>query len=369
MKEEIVQIAKDLISIPSVTGDTKENQNVLTYIAKYLGDGIKPKVFTKNNITSMLWSNAQEEMSPKLLLCAHVDVVDVGDRPDLFQPKIEDNMIIGRGAGDMKGQTAAVLWCFKNALRNNIKNIGLLVTTDEEVGGFDGAKFVVESGLQPGIVFIPDGGDNFQIVLSEKAPHHVVIEAQGKGGHASRAFELDNPINKIFAFYEEARKEFSKATKEEPWATTFEMTTIESDSHSKNKIPSRATASFSWRWPLEQIEFNTGRATILEIAKKHNCTVIGEEGWGEGTVVKKDQDFIQEWCKSVEKNVGRTPEFTQSHGASDARHFYNSKEFGTKNILISAPKSGGHHADTEWIDINSLIMFAQTLETYITQVT
>jgi succinyl-diaminopimelate desuccinylase len=256
--------------------------------------------------------------------------------------------------------------CYREILsKHKHASLGLLLTTDEEIGGFNGTRYVVESGLKPNILFLPDGGNNFNIIVSEKAPHHFVVEAKGEAGHASRAFELNNPINRIVNFYTEARTEFNSANSQKTWASTFEMTTIETDNKAKNRIPSMASASFSWRWPLEQIKFHNGRERILTIAKKHNCNIVLEEGWGEGTVVDKNDQYIKDWQKIIELHIGRKISFVQSHGASDARHFYNSKKYGTKNIIITSALTGGLHSNSEWVDVESLNTMIKSLMQYI----
>jgi len=365
-EREITELIKRLINIPSVTGNKNANLKALNVVKDFLGNKATLRKFVKDNVISYLFSNSRDFMKPKILFYAHLDVVDVGNNQKLFQPDLKGKILKGRGACDMKGQAAILIWCFHQILLNNKDaSIALLLVTDEEVGGFNGAKYVIEQGLKPEILFLPDGGENFNIVLSEKAPHHITIEAKGIGGHASRAFELDNPLNRIFAFYEEAREKFNIADKKNTWASTFEMTTIECDNQSKNKIPSAAKATFSWRWPLEQIKFKIGRKEIIRIVKKNGCVVLAEEGWGEGTLIDEKNKYLQKWKKIIDSNLNKKAKFIQSHGASDARHFFNSKKFGTKNIIITSPICGGLHSDNEWIDINSLLTMGRSLVTFV----
>lgn len=362
MREEIIELTKRLVSIPSVSGNRKESLCALHLAEEFLADVCKVQEFKHQGYTSFLWNNNKNAMRAKVLLLGHLDVVDADK--SLFIPKIEGELLTGRGTGDMKGHVAVMLWCFREILlKHTDADVALLLTTDEELGGFNGSRYLVDSGLNTEILFVPDGGENFNIVTSEKAPHHFVIEAKGRGGHASRAFELDNPINKLMSFYYNAQKEFDVATSNKAWASTFEMTTIESNSKAKNKIPSVARASFSWRWPLEQIEFKTGRNKLLKLAKKHECEVIEEEGWGEGTLIDINSSAISIWKNIVEKNLGRKVKFTHAHGASDARHFFNSEQFGTKNIIITSATTGDHHSPDEWVSVKSL----ETLSTSLFQ--
>lgn len=366
MNNETINLTTKLVKIPSVTGNHKECAKAIKIIDEYLGKKFKSKTFTKNGFTSKLWSTSSTPMKPKLLLSGHLDVVDTGGNTKLFTPIIKNSTLIGRGAGDMKGHIAAMLVALKKHVKKNPNaNISLLLTTDEEMGGFNGTRHVISKGLSPKTVFVPDGSINFNLVESEKAPHHFIVSSKGPGGHASKSFEIKNPINNIFNFYSDVRKSFAKADKKNPWASTFEMTFINTANKSKNKIPSEVTAAFSWRWPIEQIDFQKGRKKVLSLCKKHNCIVIKEEGGGEGTLVNTKSHDIKKWKKIIEKSLNKKVRFTKSHGTSDARHFYNNKKCGTDNIIITSAATGGHHASDEWIDINSLFQLSKSLSSFL----
>lgn len=362
----MIELVADLVRIPSVVGNTKTNLKALNFARRYLNTS--PAIYKSDDVTSYLWSNSEDPLKPNLLLLGHLDVVDVDMQLDLFESKLEGSLLTGRGAGDMKGHVAVLLRAYKQTLKeNNKSSVSLLLTSDEEVGGFNGAKYVVESGLRPGVLFLPDGSVNFNIISSEKAPYQFSLESFGKGGHAAWAFTIENPLDNILNFYNETRKEFDRATKKKAWASSYEMTSIETDSQSLNTIPSFAGASFSWRWPLEQIDFKIGRNKILKTAKKYSCKITHEEGGGEGTIINKNASYIKDWRRIIEKTIDRKVRFSQQHGASDARHFFNSKTYGTKNIVVTSANAGGFHSSREWVDIDSLIKLEQALLKYIDQ--
>jgi succinyl-diaminopimelate desuccinylase len=369
MKTEIIDLAKDLIRVPSVATNGKASIDALNVAKKYIGKSSNPLAFKHNGCTSYLWSNSKTVLKPKFLMLGHLDVVSDGGDSSLYEPKLEGGVLKGRGSGDMKGHVASLLYSYKHSIETNKEtDIALLLTTDEEVGGFNGSKFLVDSGLSPEVLFVPDADVDFDIVTSEKAPHHFVIQARGEGGHASRSFALDNPLNKIWGFYNEVRNIFHIATNKNSWASTFDMTTIKTDSKTKNMIPSFAEASFSWRWPLEQIDFETGRKKILKIAAKFNCEVVLEEGWGQGTVSSESNPYIALWKQTIEHQLGKKVSFTNVHGSSDARHFFNHSKNGTKNLIITSAVTGGHHSSTEWVNVDSLEILSKALIIFIDKV-
>lgn len=365
MKENIHILTSDLIAIPSITGNTEACKKALDYVDSYLGKEVGSRVFQKNDVYSVLWGDQNTLMEPRLLLSGHIDVVDVEGDKNLFFPRTIGDKIFGRGAGDMKGHVAATIAAYKKWIDDmGPRGVGLLLTSDEETGGFNGTRHVIEQGLKPSVVFIPDGALGFSIVKSQKAPHHFVVEAAGSGGHASEAFRLDNPIDRLISFYLQARNSFDKATKENDWASTFKMTVIHTDNKSKNKIPDKVKAAFSWRWPPEQIPFSEGRDQILKLAENYRITILEEEGGGEGCVTDPEADYVRGWKTIIEGIIGYPVGFINMHGATDGRHFYNNSQFGSKNILVTSAITGSHHKNDEWVDIKSLYQLSEAIFLY-----
>jgi len=369
MKDEIIKVAKKLVRIKSVTTSQASSKEVLDYIAGYLGNLAALKVYEKDGYFSYLWGDKNNLHKPKILLCGHIDVVPVDKGEEsLFVPKIIGKKLIGRGAGDMKGHVAAMIVVYKKWLKEyGSKDVGLLLSSDEERGGFNGVKHVVEKGLKPQVVFIPDGGFDFGIANTQKGPHHFSFVAKGPGGHAAHSFEIDNPVNRMMTFYNEARKKYSIATRNRPWAPTFEMTVINTTNSAFNRISPEVSASFSFRFPIDQVNFVKARKEILALAKKNNISLSFEEGFGEGVYVDPKNDFIKLWKKVIENNLGKKVNFVKMHGATDGRHFYSSKIFGSKNIITTSAITGGHHANNEWIDTKSLSTLADALYEFQSQ--
>jgi len=63
-----------------------------------------------------------------------------------FEPVYKDGKIYARGAGDMKAGDAIMITLMKEVFMANFtdKKISLILTTDEEIGGENGAKKIVE---------------------------------------------------------------------------------------------------------------------------------------------------------------------------------------------------------------------------------
>lgn len=370
-KERILELTTELIKIPSETGNYRATLKALDCVSKYLGSDISSQMFRLKNedgkiIVSRLWGNPENLMKPKLLLSGHIDVASVEGNQKLFIPVIESGKIKGRGSGDMKGFVASIVTAYKKYLDEGGNEVGLLLTGDEEMGGFNGTRYVIKQGLRPGVVFIPDGEKGYKIVEHQKAPHHFVIEATSStgGGHASRAFELDNPINRVINVYRGMREIYDLASKKDDWKSTFSMTIINTDNKSKNKIPNKVRAAFSWRWPLKQHRFETGRKDMIKLCNKYGCKIVEEEGGGDGLDINRNDGYVQKWKLIYEKIAGQEVLFANMHGSTDGRHFSNAEKYGTKKVLVTSAPTDGHHADNEWVSIKGLMNLAEACYQY-----
>lgn len=88
--------------------------------------------------------------APPLLLYGHADVVTTAGQIWQYPPfegRIVDGFLWGRGALDMKGALAMMIYAFLRAKHENISlpgDVVLCIMSDEEAGGNYGASFLVE---------------------------------------------------------------------------------------------------------------------------------------------------------------------------------------------------------------------------------
>jgi acetylornithine deacetylase len=124
-----------------------------------------------------------------LLLNGHIDVVSaepVGQWTSApFRAEVRDGRLYGRGACDMKGGIAAMVFATELLAELGVRLAGdlLVVTnTDEESSGAGGTA-IIERGIQAeaGIVTEPTGFDAW---VSCRGSEYVVIRVPGRPGHA-----------------------------------------------------------------------------------------------------------------------------------------------------------------------------------------
>lgn len=141
--------------------------------------------------------------APPLLVHGHVDVVPTTGQPwsvPPFEGRMQDGEIWGRGALDMKGGVANLLWAALRLQAEGVRPPGdvvLAVLSDEEAGSDYGARFVVERHpeLLDGVRFaVGEGGGQsselagrriYPVAVAEKRVCWMHAVLAGPGGHGS----------------------------------------------------------------------------------------------------------------------------------------------------------------------------------------
>ena len=108
----LVELTKKLVELQSYTGNDKIINDCLEFCVNYFSNNPRISIneVETNNVKSVLISNINT-MDFDVIEVGHIDVVPVNDFK-MFKPKIEDNIMYGRGTGDMKGSVAAAMKLF-----------------------------------------------------------------------------------------------------------------------------------------------------------------------------------------------------------------------------------------------------------------
>jgi acetylornithine deacetylase/succinyl-diaminopimelate desuccinylase-like protein len=145
------------------------------------------------------------ERRPVVLL-SHLDVVPArGDEwaVEPFEGLVGGGYVVGRGALDAKGVAVVQMLALVELARRGVqleRDVILLATPDEEVGGRDGAGYLVrerrtllrdaEYLLTEGGSILPGSGgtpDIWGVTYVEKSPCWIEVIARGRPGHGSSA--------------------------------------------------------------------------------------------------------------------------------------------------------------------------------------
>ena len=187
----VLELTKQLIAIES----HKEAEGREVTIGRFLVDwftqrGIRaklePAVDERANVVA--WLPAPEGAS--LMLCGHMDTVPAGDMEDAFSPRIDGDLLWGRGACDMKGAVAAMACALVEVKRQcDEASVGLkgglvfVGTVDEETGGL-GVKALVDTGFRTTYAVVGEP-TNLRAALAHKGACFVRVTLRGQGAHGS----------------------------------------------------------------------------------------------------------------------------------------------------------------------------------------
>ncbi|HEU4914243.1 MAG TPA: M20/M25/M40 family metallo-hydrolase [Candidatus Saccharimonadales bacterium] len=357
--KKVDDFLRDLISIPSVTGDHDANHDAFDYAERILKRrGMSIKRYEWNDIESLV-ASSRETKQPTVCFFGHVDVVP--GPSEVFQMREKDGRLYGRGALDMKGGVAAILGAVQE-LPGDVADydFAVMLTSDEETGGFDGgARLAEEMGYRPKMMIVPDGGENWNMERFAKGIWHVTIETSGKSAHGSRPWAGINAIDALMADLAAIRSLFpAKIT---PDTSTINIGLIQGG-EAINQIPSSASASIDMRFATPQDQVRITRA-VEELAEKCGFTVTTEV---EADAVNNDPNnpYLKAYAECTEEIIGRPVEWITSMASNDSRFF---AKYDIP-CAIQYPAGANHHSTDEYIEKKALYQMQQLFINYLGRV-
>ena len=278
-KKELKDLLQGLIQIKSVNPPGNENQ-IANFIRKFL---------LKNNIhsDSVLLEESRSSVIAKIegkeerniTLCGHLDTVRVKEEDwtkPAFQGLIENGKMYGRGASDMKGGVAAILYAATLLKRRGIvpkKTIQLALTADEE-WGYRGAKSLADEGYfdQTDFLIITEPS-NLQVSTGEKGELWVKAKFYGKSAHGSTPEMGVNTITPGSEFIVNITERYEKIFEADPfWGKTSMNIGQFHGGVQVNIVPNYSEIQLDFRVISEEDKekaIELVRKTGEEIAKKH----------------------------------------------------------------------------------------------------
>ena len=356
----LIKTLSKLVEFQTISSDTNENRRALEWITKQLKDiHLYIRKFVFNGHPSLVITTKNTK-KPIIFLQAHLDVVP--GSPKMFKPIKKDGKLIGRGVYDMKYATACYIKLLKSLSKNLTKyNLGVMITTDEELGGFNGVSALLNKGFTSSVCFLPDGGDNWNFQESAKGVLHLSILSKGKSAHASKPWKGTNAIDSLFDYFYELKKYFPNEPCNDK---NHNHNTISigkfTGGEVANIIPDTAEALVDIRFTSE-----TDKKEIMTLLNKtmKSFRNLKIKKLVSGNAYKSDKNssYLKMFSKIAYEKFKIKTSFVISHGSSDARFF---AEKGIDTILIR-PKGGLIHSENEWIDINELEKFYVVLEEFV----
>jgi succinyl-diaminopimelate desuccinylase len=152
-----------------------------------------------------------------LVIYAHLDVVPAEGKwdTDPFQLVQKNGRVYGRGVSDCKGSIAALLAALKALLeKGSLKyNLSVLLTTDEEVGGYSGLCYLTDLGEVKGDLMLCMDGFSDDVVIGSNGIITWDVVVHGKSAHSGSSFLGINAVERSIPVMESLMK-LKKAVQE-----------------------------------------------------------------------------------------------------------------------------------------------------------
>ncbi len=207
-------------------------------------------------------ARAGDGSGPSLLFNAHMDTVEVNEPGAWTHPplagEISQGILYGRGAVDMKGPLAAMVYGLKMVLDAGIPLHGNLyvaaVVQEEPCEGYAMRVLVEEEGLVPDMVVLCEPS-NLQVAVGQRGRMEMRVTVHGVAAHSSMPEQGENAI------YRAARIIFGVELLSSQLAVdsilgqgSVAVTHIESSASSRNAIPDRCVFYIDRRLTLGETE-------------------------------------------------------------------------------------------------------------------
>jgi succinyl-diaminopimelate desuccinylase len=328
MSVDPIALARELINCPSVTPARGDVFDVLEQALKPLGFivhrwvlGEPPDGPTENMVA------IRGEGGPHFGFAGHLDVVPPGDgwSSDPFDTVIENGILTGRGAADMKSAIAAFVAAAARVTPQT-GTTSLLITGDEEGYATYGTPRIIdwlnERQIRPDMILIgePTSVDRLgdTVKIGRRGSVNMWIDVPGTQGHVAYPHRADNPVPKLARVVAALNAlHLDDGTEEFP-PSNLEFTGVDTPTHASNVIPASATAQLNIRF--NNLQRGADLVSLVEKIADREApgSTVRARISGEAFLTPPGPlyDVIVE---AIQEETGIATELSTSGGTSDGR--------------------------------------------------
>ncbi|MCY7340069.1 MAG: succinyl-diaminopimelate desuccinylase [Sphingomonas bacterium] len=323
-----VDLARRLIACPSITPATGAVFDVLEQALLPLGFEVHR--FTRGlapdgpveNLVALRGSGA-----PHFGFAGHLDVVPPGEGwdSDPFAPRIEDGVLTGRGANDMKSAIAAFV-AAAQAVPQHHGTLSLLITGDEEGPAAHGTVAIIdwlrERDLAPDMILIGEPtseaalGDTIKI--GRRGSVNMWIEVPGHQGHVAYPHRADNPVGPLARIVAELDGWVLDQGNDAFPPSNLEFTEVLTPPGATNLIPGRAAARLNIRFNnLQRGADLVDR--VREVVRRHSPAATLKVLISGEAFLTPPGALYDLVVSAIRQETGIEPALSTSGGTSDGR--------------------------------------------------
>lgn len=324
-----LQLAKSLISRPSVTPNDKGCQAIMIDRLEKIGFKIHPLKFGD---VDNFWAT-HGDTDPIFSFAGHTDVVPAGDdeawKTPPFEPTVKDGLLFGRGAADMKGSLASMVVATENFIEKNPNHKGtvaFLITSDEEGIAVNGTVKVVDylKSLDQKIDYCLIGEPSSTSMLGDvikngrRGSLNGLLTIKGKQGHIAYPHLAENPNHLMTSVLKDlCQQQWDNGNEYFP-ATSFQISNIHSGSRVTNVIPGEVEIMFNFRYSTETTKEALQKKVndILDSRKLNYSIDWSHSGF---PFLTPKGELVSACVDAIEKIKSIKPKLSTSGGTSDGR--------------------------------------------------
>ena len=382
-REEAKNMLFDIVSIQSISGQEGEAQRSLHRRFSTL-EGETCLIPMKESLradskfasgidvpfegrpqTRYFWQGKGKGQS--LIACAHVDVVGPGDWKDAFEPRIEGDLLYGRGATDDKAAIVSIFLAVKTLQELGVHLLGdfeVHLTNEEEVGMAGALAFVREGFRADGVLVLEPTDHNIHI--ANRGCLQFKIDVEGKQAHLGKKRYGVNAIEKAAKIIDALVGYEDRLIDEGKGYPLFE----------KFEYPGQVNVGiikggdfFSIVPDLVTMEGGIGFLPMktIEEVKKECLDVIDEIGdpWlkdhcrvhfnglkNEPYQMPLTHPFTDTLMETL-RSLGRNPEIGGMMATCDGRYYFN--QGGMPSIVYGGANQNLSHSQNEYADIMDVL--------------
>lgn len=293
--------------------------------------------------------------APTVVLHGHLDVVPGFERQ--FEPRVEGDRLIGRGAYDMKGGLASMLCALKDCAEQDAVRVRFLCVPDEEAEDVDerSTDQLVSAGMTADFA-ITGEPTNLHIGVQAKGVLAMRIEVSGRAAHGSTPWLGDSAVLKAFDVFRRIEAmDFARESSELFDRPSINLGRIEGGDVF-NKVPDRCEMIVDVRYLPGQ---DPG-AILAAIRALPDVTVV-QTLTRAPAHVERSNPFVRALREAAGATTDGEALSVGRDGASDAVSFL---EAGIPAVEFG-PAGGGHHGPDEWVSISSLRRYREALTGFV----
>jgi succinyl-diaminopimelate desuccinylase len=355
-----LDLAKQLISIPSVTPDDMGCQKIIGERLSSIGFEIENLRF---GAVDNLWARYGTR-GPLFVFAGHTDVVPTGPveqwSSDPFTPTISGDVMTARGTADMKSSIAAMVCACEQLLADKKAlngSIAFLITSDEEGPATDGTIKVIEhlerknENIDWCLVGEPSSTETVGDVIKNGRRGSISgdLTIHGIQGHIAYPQLAKNPIH-LFAgaLHDLCDEKWDNGNEHFP-PTSFQISNINGGTGATNVIPGELKVQFNLRFSTEITEQQI-KQRIETILNSHQLDYTLDWSLSGLPFLTADGRLVDAARQAIKSVCGIDSELSTAGGTSDGRFIAPT---GAQVVELGPVNESIHKID-ENININEL---------------